>query len=232
MARRVLLVEDEADLRASVAFAARRAGYQVTEAGTGAEALAAVATAPPPDVVVLDVMLPDLSGVEVCRRLRADRRTADCGIVMLTARTEEFDRVLGFESGADDYVTKPFSMRELLLRIEALLRRTMRSPGPEQALASGPIVVDVDAHEVTVDGAPVTLTALEFRLLVTLMERKGRVQTREMLLRDVWGIDADVTTRTVDTHVKRLRQKLGPAGAAVETVRGVGYRFREGGSES
>ncbi len=232
MARRVLLVEDEADLRASVAFAVRRAGYQVTEAGTGAEALAAVATAPVPDVVVLDVMLPDLSGVEVCRRLRADRRTADCGVVMLTARSEEFDRVLGFEAGADDYVTKPFSMRELLLRIEALLRRTKRPPAPAKALASGPIVVDVDAHEVTVDGVQVTLTALEFRLLVTLMERRGRVQTREMLLRDVWGIDADVTTRTVDTHVKRLRQKLGPAGAAVETVRGVGYRFREGGSES
>jgi len=232
VARRVLLVEDEADLRASVAFAVRRAGYQVTEAGTGAEALAAVATAPVPDVVVLDVMLPDLSGVEVCRRLRADRRTADCGVVMLTARSEEFDRVLGFEAGADDYVTKPFSMRELLLRIEALLRRTKRPPAPAKALASGPIVVDVDAHEVTVDGVQVTLTALEFRLLVTLMERRGRVQTREMLLRDVWGIDADVTTRTVDTHVKRLRQKLGPAGAAVETVRGVGYRFREGGSES
>ena len=223
---RVLLVEDEAELRRSVAFALRRAGYDVAEAGTGQEALARIGAGPPPDLAVLDVMLPDVSGLEVCRRIRAGAGTRSMGVVVLTARGEEFDRVMGFEAGADDYVVKPFSMRELLLRIEALARRT-RPPDRPAVLAAGPVAVDVEAHRVTVDGQEVPLTALEFRLLATLLERRGRVQSREVLLRDVWGIRADVTTRTVDTHVKRLRRKLGAAGAAIETVRGVGYRFSD-----
>ncbi|RMG94035.1 MAG: DNA-binding response regulator [Deltaproteobacteria bacterium] len=226
VALHVLLVEDEEELRTSVAYALRRAGYVVHEAGSVREAEAAVRRADRVDLAILDVMLPDASGIELCRRMRAAPRTADAGIVMLTARGEEFDRVMGFEAGADDYVVKPFSMRELALRLEALARRTRR-PTSARILAAGSIAVDVEGHRVTVAGKEITLTALEFRLLVTLLERRGRVQSREVLLRDVWGIDADVTTRTVDTHVKRLRQKLGEAGAAIETIRGVGYRFAD-----
>ena len=180
-----------------------------------------------PDLVLLDLMLPDVSGIEVCRRLKGEAATRDLPIVMVTAKGDEVDRVVGFELGADDYVVKPYSLRELLLRIDAVLRRMV----PAQAGAGrGPLVfgklrLDRDAHRVWVDDQEVTLTALELRLLSTLLERRGRVQSRPALLDDVWGMSGEVTTRTVDTHVKRLREKLGEAGPYIETVRGVGYRF-------
>jgi two-component system phosphate regulon response regulator PhoB len=172
------------------------------------------------------LMLPDMEGTEICRRLRSDRRTMRVPIIMLTAKGEEIDRVVGFEVGADDYVVKPFSVRELMLRIKALLRRYDDPKETDGLLSFGSLKIDIPAHRVTVEGAEVALTALEFRLLVTLLERRGRVQTREVLLDDVWDIHTDVTTRTVDTHVKRLREKIENAGVYIETIRGVGYRFR------
>jgi two-component system phosphate regulon response regulator PhoB len=178
-----------------------------------------------PDLILLDLMLPDIAGGEVARLLREGepRRTP---IIMVTARGEESDRVKGLELGADDYVVKPFSVKELLLRVKAVLRRQSDEPkGEQKRLGKGAIQLDVDRHEVRVSDKPVVLTALEFRLLKTFLERPGRVQTRETLLSDVWGIDADITTRTVDTHIKRLREKLGPAGDVIETIRGVGYKL-------
>jgi two-component system phosphate regulon response regulator PhoB len=175
-------------------------------------------------------MLPDLSGTEICRQVKADARTRHVPVVMLTAKGAEVDRVVGFEIGADDYVTKPFSVRELVLRLKAVLRRA--APGrsverPPEAV--GPIRVDVDSHRAFVDGAEIQLTPLEFRLLTTLMARLGRVQSREQLLEDVWQMSSEVETRTVDTHVKRLREKLGSGRDLLETVRGVGYRLVEPG---
>ena len=172
-------------------------------------------------------MLPDVSGVEICRRLKSNAETKDVPIVMVTAKGDEVDRVVGFELGADDYVVKPYSLRELLLRVDAVLRRTTPAPtgNARGVLVFGKLRVDRDAHRVWVDGEEVTLTALELRLLSTLLERRGRVQSRPALLDDVWGMSGEVTTRTVDTHVKRLREKLGSAGPYIETVRGVGYRF-------
>jgi len=248
---RILIIEDEADLAATMAYSLGREGFYAITADTGAVALErAHGPGPTPDLVLLDLNLPDMSGTEVCRRLRADARTRSVPVIMVTARSDEIDRVVGFEVGADDYVTKPFSMRELLLRIRAVLRRAHPDEAPTApstpiapALATAPtttpttiagddvrdvgrIRLDPGAHKVWVDGKQVHLTALEFRLLQTFIERQGRVQTRDHLLSDVWGIEADITTRTVDTHVKRLRDKLGAAGTYVETIRGVGYRFQ------
>ena len=227
----VLVVEDEDDLRVTIEYNLRKSGYQVRSATTGREALVQAALSPTPDLVLLDLMLPDLSGTEVCRQLRQAPATHDTPVMMVTARTEEIDRIVGFEVGADDYVTKPFSVRELMLRVRAVLRRTAGA-GEE----AGPIVhqdlsLDREAHELRVDGVEVELTALEFRLLLALLERRGRVQTRERLLSDVWGYSPDTTTRTVDTHVRRLRAKLGAGGRHVETVRGVGYRIRAEATE-
>lgn len=221
---RILIVEDEADLREMLAYNLRAGGYEVTEAGTVAEGRAAIRQAKP-DLVLLDLMLPDLSGMELCKEIKRDPATAETKVVMLTAKGEEIDRIVGFELGVDDYVTKPFSLRELVLRVGAVLRRDRKQEG--EILAAGPLQVDVPRHRVTVEGEEVSLTALEFKLLHTLMSRRGRVQSRERLLEDVWEMSADLTTRTVDTHVKRLREKLGEAGPLVETVRGVGYRFSE-----
>jgi two-component system phosphate regulon response regulator PhoB len=227
MAALILIVEDERDLATTLEYNLRREGHRTRVAHTGHEALAA-ASKEVPDLVLLDVMLPDLSGVEVCRRLRQNEKMRSVPIVMVTARGEEIDRVVGFEVGADDYVVKPFSVRELMLRVQAILRRAAPVAAPSQGTVGfGRLEVDEAAHRVKVDSLEVVLTALEFRLLVTLLQRKGRVQTRETLLNDVWGISAEVTTRTVDTHVKRLREKLGPAGSYIETLRGVGYRFAE-----
>ncbi|MEZ4400759.1 MAG: response regulator transcription factor [Kofleriaceae bacterium] len=224
---RVLIVEDEVDLATTLEYNLHREGYQVTVAHTGAAALTAAMAEPGPDVVVLDLMLPDLPGTEVCRRLREHERTRDLPILMCTAKDTEIDRVVGFEVGADDYVVKPFSVRELALRVRALLRRSNRSDVEAESLRFGRLRIDREAHRVWIDEVEVTLTALEFRLLYTFLSRKGRVQSREALLSDVWGIDAEVTTRTVDTHVKRLREKLGEVGDYIETLRGVGYRFRD-----
>lgn len=227
----VLVVEDEADLRDILSYNLAQAGHRVEVAKTGEEGLR-LAKGHAVDVVLLDLMLPDMSGTDVCRALRKHAPTSRVGIIMLTAKGEEIDRVVGFEVGADDYVTKPFSVRELLLRIQSLLRRGLKDKVEgAPRLELGSIAVDRGAHRVTVSGEEIALTALEFKLLVTLIERKDRVQTRSVLLSDVWGIDADITSRTVDTHVKRLREKLGSGGQAIETIRGVGYRAKDTGDE-
>ncbi|HEY8483509.1 MAG TPA: response regulator transcription factor [Longimicrobiales bacterium] len=224
---RILVVEDEADIAALVAYHLTREGYRVRTAASGAEALEAIAHERP-DLVVLDVMLPEFSGYEVLSELRRREELAEIPVVVLTARRDEADRIRGLELGADDYVTKPFSPRELVLRVGAVLRR-VRSPaiaGSARILRGGPITVDLDALRVTVDGEEVELTPTEYRLLVTLLERRGRVQSREQLLEAAWDIHVRIETRTVDMHVQRLRAKLGKAGAWIETVRGFGYRFR------
>lgn len=225
MGSRILVVEDEADLADLVAFNLRGEGHEVRVAYDGGTALAEIQRSQP-DLVLLDVMLPDISGIEVCRRLRRNPQTVRLPVIMLTARADEVDRVVGFEVGADDYVAKPFSPRELVLRVEAILRRTLSSPDVEgpQVIALGDLLIDVPAHRVDVLGEEILLTALEFRLLLDLVTRAGRVQSRDALLERVWGYAPDVETRTVDTHVKRLREKLGAGAKQIETVRGVGYR--------
>ena len=223
----VLVVEDELDLASVVEFNLQSEGYRTHQAPTGKAALELALQDPTPDAILLDLMLPDISGIEVCRQLRAHPRTKNVPIIMMTARGEEIDRVVGFEVGADDYVVKPFSVRELMLRVKAKIRRRQPEENDEAEVQFGRLRLDRAAHRAWVDDSETQLTALEFRLLTTLLERRGRVQTRDRLLQDVWGIEAEVTTRTVDTHVKRLRHKLGAAGDYVETLRGVGYRFRE-----
>ena len=230
---KVLVIEDEPDLQQVLTYNLRSAGHEALSAGRGADGLR-LARAEAPDLILLDLMLPDLAGTEVCRALKDDPTTRAIPVVMLTARGEEIDRVVGFELGVDDYIVKPFSVRELLLRIQAILRRASGSERPPANTASiefGSLRIDREAHRVWVDESEIELTALEFRLLVTLYDRKNRVQTRAALLDDVWGIQADITTRTVDTHVKRLREKLEGARDYVETVRGVGYRFRDAPDE-
>ncbi|MGB8328748.1 MAG: response regulator transcription factor [Polyangiales bacterium] len=225
MGSRILVVEDEPDLADLVALNLRRAGHEVVVAHDGATALAEIQRSQP-DLLVLDVMLPDISGLEVCRRLRRNAQTIRLPVIMLTARNDEVDRVVGFEVGADDYVPKPFSPRELVLRVDAILRRTTAPAevGGPQVIVLGDLVIDVPAHRVEVQGQEILLTALEFRLLLDLASRAGRVQSRDSLLERVWGYSPNVETRTVDTHVKRLREKLGPGADQIETVRGVGYR--------
>jgi two-component system phosphate regulon response regulator PhoB len=225
MSQLVLVVEDEKDLVEVLEYNLGREGYAVKTATTGAEALKQMAKDPVPDLILLDLMLPDISGTEICRQARASERTRDVRILMLTAKGEEIDRIVGFEAGADDYVTKPFSVRELMLRVQAILRRTGIEKSETGTVEFGRLTIDLPGHRVYVDGAEVMLTVIEFGLLTTFLKRKGRVQTRDVLLGDVWDIHADITTRTVDTHVKRLREKLGSAGAYIETIRGVGYRF-------
>jgi two-component system phosphate regulon response regulator PhoB len=223
---RILVVEDEPDAAELVAFNLRQAGFEVIPAADGEEALKK-ARADAPDLLVLDLMLPEMSGLEVCRILKGDPRTAALPIVMLTAKAAEIDRVLGLELGADDYVTKPFSPRELVLRVKKLLERRRAPAAPHERYQAGPLLLDIPRHSVTVQGRPVELTATEFKLLAVLMQRRGRVQSREQLLRDVWEYDALIDTRTVDTHMGRLRDKLGVAARLLETVRGVGYRLVE-----
>jgi two-component system phosphate regulon response regulator PhoB len=221
----VLLVDDERDLLALLEFNLRAAGFETLLATTGEEALAQLRRRVP-DLVVLDLMLPDVAGTEVCRQIKSDPRTKRVPVVMLTAKGEEVDRVVGFELGADDYVTKPFSVRELVLRLKAVLRRAGSGPAQEARRDRvGPIRIDAEAHRAFVDGAEVQLTPIEFKLLATFMSRLGRVQSREQLLEDVWEMSPEIETRTVDTHVKRLREKLGPGRDLLETVRGIGYRL-------
>jgi two-component system, OmpR family, phosphate regulon response regulator PhoB len=221
----VLLVDDERDLLSLLDFNLRSAGFETTLATTGEQALSQLRRRVP-DLVVLDLMLPDIAGTELCSRIKSDPRTKHVPVLMLTAKGDEIDRVVGFEVGADDYVTKPFSVRELVLRVRALLRRSRPGRAAERTPESvGPIRVDVDSHRAFVDGAEIQLTPLEFKLLTTLMARLGRVQSREQLLEDVWGMSSELETRTVDTHVKRLREKLGSGRDLLETVRGIGYRL-------
>jgi len=218
---RILVVEDEADLRQVLEFNLTGAGHEVQAVSTG-EAGLRKGRERRPDLVLLDLMLPGTSGLDVCKEIRAE---SGIPIIMLTARGDEIDRVVGFEIGADDYVAKPFSVRELTLRIGAVLRRKDAPSGEADSTVFGRLRLDRQAHRAWVDGEELDLTALEFKLLSILYERRDRVQSRSVLLDVVWGIRADVTTRTVDTHVKRLREKLGAARDYVETVRGVGYRF-------
>ncbi|MBK8792380.1 MAG: response regulator transcription factor [Holophaga sp.] len=223
---RVLVIEDERDLQQVLAYNLRKEGFDVLQALDGLEGLR-TAKVHKPDMILLDLMLPDLPGTEVCKALKADATTREIPVLMLTAKGEEIDRVLGFELGAEDYVVKPFSVRELLLRIHAILRRVQgaKTSNPEDTVTFGRLRIDTAAYRAWVDATEIQLTSIEFRLLVMLYERRNRVQTRASLLEDVWGLQADTETRTVDTHVKRLREKLGAAEIYIETVRGVGYRF-------
>lgn len=226
MTHRILVVDDEPDITALVAYHLAKAGYRVSTAGNGTDALKA-AREERPDVVVLDLMLPGTSGYDVLDEMRRQEETRDVGVILLTARRDAADRIRGLTLGADDYLTKPFSPQELALRVGALLRR-LASPAVSSGstLAAGPISIDRSAHRAAVDGHELTLTATEYKLLLTLMERRGRVQTRPQLLATVWEAQPDIQTRTVDMHVQRLRTKLGEAGRLIETVRGFGYRFR------
>jgi two-component system phosphate regulon response regulator PhoB len=220
----ILIVEDEADLQQVLAYNLRQAGHEVLTASTGEAALALVRQRPP-DLVVLDLMLPGVTGIEVCRLIKSDPTTRQVAVLILTAKGAEIDRVVGFELGADDYVVKPFSVRELALRIQAILRRGQAPAETGRSVEFGKLRIDRDAHRVWVEDKEVPLTALEFRLLGALFDRRDRVQSRATLLDEVWGVSSELETRTVDTHVKRLREKLGAAGPYIETVRGVGYRF-------
>lgn len=228
MTSRVLVVDDEADITALVTYHLAKAGYRVSTASNGADALRA-AREERPDVVVLDLMLPVMSGYDVLQELRRVDETRDVGVILLTSRQQEADRIKGLTLGADDYLTKPFSPAELVLRVGAVLRRLASPPvSAGSTLSAGRIVIDRAAHRVTLDDQVLDLTATEYRLLLTLVERRGRVQSRPQLLEAVWDADPDIQTRTVDMHIQRLRAKLGAAGDRIETVRGFGYRFRDG----
>jgi two-component system phosphate regulon response regulator PhoB len=224
---RILVVEDERDIAALISYHLTKEGYRVRTAEGGNEALEAV-TSERPDIVLLDLMLPGFSGYEVLVEMRRKPQLSEVPIIVLTARREEADRIKGFELGADDYLTKPFSPRELVLRVAAVLRRAQAPAvaGAGRTLRGGGITVDLNALEVTVNGKRIDLTPTEYRLLVSLLERRGRVQDRRQLLEAAWDVHARIETRTVDMHVQRLRTKLGPAGDSIETVRGFGYRFR------
>jgi two-component system phosphate regulon response regulator PhoB len=226
---RILIVEDEPDITEVLSYNLRQAGFEVSTAGEGEEGLR-LAGEKTPDLIVLDLMLPGMDGLELCRLLKQRDPLRRVPVVMLTAKAEEVDRIVGLELGADDYVTKPFSPRELVLRIKAILRRAAARNGEgeeEGRIEIGPLTIDVTAYQVAVGERPVELTATEFRLLHTLVRRRGRVQTRDELLEVVWGYQYSGYGRTVDTHIRRLREKLGEASDWVETVRGVGYRFRK-----
>ena len=224
MSQKIYIVEDEPDIRETLKYNFSNEGFKVSTAPDGEEALSNIKKILP-DVLILDLMLPGVSGLDVCKSIRADDDIRDMSIIMLTAKGEEIDRVIGFELGADDYVTKPFSVRELILRVKVLLKKQRESLVENKLVTFGPIRIDLDAHELKINDKEIVLTALEFKLLQHLVKRKGRVQTREQLLGDVWGYSAEVTTRTVDTHIKRLREKLGNTSDYIQTIRGVGYRF-------
>ena len=225
MSETILIVDDEPDTLELVEYNLRGYGYQVLKAADGEEALAQVRRRSP-NLIVLDVMLPGLSGREVCKILRQNPATASVPILMLTAKADEIDRILGLELGADDYVTKPFSPRELVLRIRGLLQRSAPTPAAQaERIHTHNLVIDLPRHAVWVENERVELTATEFKLLTLLAQREGRVQSREKLLQEVWGYESLIDTRTVDTHIRRVREKLGSAAQFVETVRGVGYRF-------
>lgn len=227
MSSYILVVDDEPDISALVAYHLAREGYRVRTAADGREALQIIRREPP-DLVVLDLMLPEMSGLELLQELRRQSGMDTLPVILLTARREEEDRIEGLRLGADDYVPKPFSPEELVLRVGAVLRRTRQQPAaaaPQAIIQVGPIQVDVGAAAVAIAGSPVDLTPTEYRLLLVMAERRGRVQSRQQLLEEVWDTSADVTTRTVDMHIQRLRKKLGDAAEWIETVRGFGYRI-------
>jgi two-component system phosphate regulon response regulator PhoB len=221
----VLIVEDERDVVDLLTLNLRKAGgFIISTASDGASGLNKARTEKPA-LIILDLMLPKMTGLEVCKVLKTDPATRHIPIMMLTAKAEEIDRIVGLEFGADDYVTKPFSPREVILRIQAILRRGEVKEG--ERLSAGAITIDPARHQVSVGGKRISLTSIEFKLLRTLVQRRGRVQERDRLLNEVWGYESIIDTRTVDTHVRRLREKLGKAGDVIETVRGFGYRLRE-----
>ena len=225
MSQKILIIEDEPDIRKTLEYNLSREGFDVVCASSLSEGKNYINTNQF-SLILLDLMLPDGSGLDLCRELKTDSDKKLTPIIILTAKDDEVDKVVGFELGADDYVTKPFSVRELILRVKAVLKRgNAKSENLEVQRQFGDLVIDVDSHEVFVDNESITLTALEFKLLRQLVDRRGRVQSRDQLLSDVWGYSADVTTRTVDTHIKRLREKLGAMGKYVQTIRGVGYKF-------
>ena len=226
MKTRILVVDDEPDVLDLVTYNLGQAGFQTDTAADGAEALRK-ARSTAPDLILLDLMLPEMDGLEVCKLLRRDAKTSAIPIIMLTARAGEMDRIVGLELGATDYVPKPFSPRELVLRVKKRLEKNSGAPAGD-SYVYGPLRVDVSRHLVTVRDRRVDLTATEFKLLTRLLERLGHVQSRVQLLRDVWEYEASIDTRTVDTHIRRLREKLGPAAKYLDTVRGVGYRFTPG----
>ncbi len=224
MPTKILLIEDEPDIRKTLEYNISREGYDVISASSLKEARDHLYSTSF-SLVLLDLMLPDGSGLDLCREVKSDSEKMHIPIIILTAKDDEVDKVVGFELGADDYVTKPFSVRELILRIKAILKREVKKQSLEVHRQFGDLIIDSESHEVSLNGENITLTALEFKLLSQLVDRRGRVQSRDQLLSDVWGYSADVTTRTVDTHIKRLREKLGSMGKYVQTIRGVGYKF-------
>jgi two-component system phosphate regulon response regulator PhoB len=222
---KILVIEDEPDIRKNLEYNLSREGFSVSTAASISEANTLL-TSKDYNLILLDLMLPDGSGLDLCKSIKSNSDTESIPIIILTAKDDEVDKVVGFELGADDYVTKPFSVRELVLRVKAVLKRGSKKKEIVEVVRQfGDLKIDVDSHEVHVDDAKINLTALEFRLLRQLVDTRGRVQSRDQLLSDVWGYSAEVTTRTVDTHVKRLREKLGPMGKYVQTIRGVGYKF-------
>ncbi len=227
MKERILVVEDDPHISKLIRYNIEKAGFDNQAVITGEEALLKLEESKF-DLVILDVMLPKMDGFEVCRRIRQHNRLSQLPVLMLTARGEETDKIVGFELGADDYLVKPFSPRELILRIKSILRRKQqKSETLEGIFEFDQLKLDTIKHKVFVGTKDIILTAMEFKLLKTLMHRRGRMQSRNQLLSDVWDMDSDVTTRTIDTHIKRLRQKLGKMGKLIETVRGYGYRFSD-----
>lgn len=225
--QKILVVEDDKNISKLVKYNLEKACFDCTVCITGEDALAVLAHQAF-DLVILDIMLPEIDGFETCRLIRQNKKLAHIPIIILTAKGEEIDKVVGFELGADDYVVKPFSPRELILRVKAILKRGKPAEDETEILSLDNIIIDISRHEVKIDKEEVGLTQIEFKLLVTLMKRSGRVQSRDKLLEDVWDIASDVTTRTIDTHIKRLREKMGQSGKLIETVRGIGYKFSEG----
>jgi two-component system phosphate regulon response regulator PhoB len=224
--KKILVAEDEEDVLELVSRNLLAAGFKVLKADNGNAALTQARDLHPA-LIVLDLMLPGISGLDVCKMLRTDPATKQIPIIMLTAKAEEIDRIVGLELGADDYITKPFSPRELVLRVKSVMRRAAGSPESTDVLDFGDIHLDRVRHEVRIKGKPVEFTATEFKLLALLIERRGRVQSRDTLLNEVWGYESAIDTRTVDTHIRRLRDKLGETADCIETVRGFGYRVAE-----
>jgi len=222
----ILMIEDEKDIVDLVEYHLKQSGFSVTSALDGSTGLER-ARKKRPDLIILDLMLPEMDGKDICRSLKSNPLTQSIPILMLTAKAEETDRLIGFELGADDYVTKPFSPKELVLRVKAILRRKEVDQEGEKVIQIGDLLIDIDRHHVSIKKNSIDLTSTEFKLLVELATKKGRVQTREHLLDRVWGYTYEGYARTVDTHIRRLREKMGSYGDSIETIRGVGYRFRE-----
>jgi len=220
----IYIVEDEPDIRETLSYNLTQEGFMVSEF-PNAELCLETLKQTKPDLLILDLMLPGMSGLDLCKIIKNDSELKRLAIIILTAKGEEVDRIIGFELGADDYVTKPFSVRELILRVKVILKKQLEPIADNELIEFGPIKLNLAAHEVLINDDEVILTALEFKLLKHLVKRRGRVQTRDQLLGDVWGYSSEVTTRTVDTHIKRLREKLGQFGDYIQTIRGVGYRL-------